>query len=272
VIRVAAAAILVATFMPAAWAAVPLTLNGPLEQGSLVLGKSEPGASVSLDGHALRVTSDGVFILGFGRDALAEASLVVTDLAGNRESRALQIQQRHYDIQRINGLPPEQVTPDAALLDRIKADAAKIRAAQAVESGLLAFETPLIWPVTGTLTGIYGSQRVLNGEPRSPHLGVDIAAPAGTPIKAAAGGTVTLAERDLYFTGGTVIIDHGFGLSTVYVHLQRLDVAVGDKVDQGETIGLLGATGRATGPNLHWGVNWYGVALDPVLIAGPMPK
>jgi len=252
--------------------AATLTLDGPLEQGALVHGATEPGTRISLDGHPVRVAPDGHFILGFSRDAPAEAMLSIVDRVGAAERQTLRIEKRQYDIQRINGLPPDQVTPNPQLLERIKAEAAEIRAAHAVESARLDFEAPLIWPVTGTITGIYGSQRILNGEPRSPHLGVDIAAPAGTPIKAAAGGTVTLSERDLYFTGGTVIIDHGYGLSTLYVHLERIDVRVGDKVVQGQVIGLMGATGRATGPNLHWGVNWYGTALDPELVAGPMPK
>ena len=252
--------------------AMSLTLDGPLEQGALVRGEAEPGSRVSLNDHPVRVAPDGHFILGFSRDAAAEAVLTVTDAVGASERRVLKIEKREYDVQRINGLPEEQVTPNAQLLERIKAEAAEIRSAHATESNRLDFETPLIWPVTGPLTGIYGSQRILNGEPRAPHLGVDIAAPAGTPIKAAAGGTVTLAEHDLYFTGGTVIIDHGYGLSTLYVHLERLDVRVGDKVAQGQEIGLLGATGRATGPNLHWGVHWYNTGLDPELAAGPMPK
>lgn len=252
--------------------AATLTLDGPLEQGALLRGAAEPGARVNFDGHTVRVAPDGRFILGLSRDSPAEAVLSLTDAAGVTERRTLKIEKRQYDIQHINGLPPEQVTPNPELLERIKAETAEIRAAHAVESNRLDFESPLIWPVTGTITGIYGSQRILNGETRSPHLGVDIAAPAGTPIKASAAGTVTLSERDLYFTGGTVIIDHGYGLSTIYVHLERIDVRVGDRVAQGETIGLLGATGRATGPNLHWGVNWYNTALDPELAAGPMPK
>jgi murein DD-endopeptidase MepM/ murein hydrolase activator NlpD len=156
-------------------------------------------------------------------------------------------------------------------MERIKREAVEINAVLAANGTSLGFEQKLIWPVTGIISGIYGSQSILNGEPRAPHVGVDIAAPAGTPIKAAASGEVTLAERDLYFTGGTVIIDHGFGLSTTYVHLAKLDVKRGDKVSQGQVIGTLGATGRATGPNLHWGVGWYQTRLDPELVAGKMP-
>src|SRR5262249_10274079 len=149
--------------------------------------------------------------------------------------------------QRIDGLPPQMVTPDPAVMTRIEAERAKIRGARAIDSDQLAFETPLDWPLTGPISGVYGSQRILNGEPRAPHLGVDIAAPVGTPVKSAAAGRVTLAERDLYFTGGTVIIDHGYGLSTLYQHLSRLDVKLGDVVQQGDAIGAVGATGRVTG-------------------------
>jgi len=249
-----------------------LTLSGGIEQGGLVRGVAPAGAKVFLEGQSIRVAADGHFIFGFGRDASEHAKLVVTYPDGHTVTRDLAVAKRIYDVQSIKGLPPEMVTPDAATLARIKREAELVRAARAESADLLFFEAPLEWPVTGTITGIYGSQRILNGEPRAPHLGVDVAAPAGTAVKAAAGGTVVLAEPDLYFTGGTVIIDHGYGLNTVYVHLQKIAVTVGQELRQGETLGELGATGRTTGANLHWGVNWYGVALDPARIAGPMPK
>jgi len=248
-----------------------LTLDGTVTQGGLIEGAVDPGASVTLDGKTLRVAPDGHFIFGFGRDAAAKASLDIAYADGTRAHRDLAVAPRQWDIRRIDGLPEEQVTPDAKTLERIHRESAEINAALAADSVSLFFEQRLIWPVTGTISGIYGSQSMLNGEPRAPHYGVDIAAPVGTPIKAAAAGTVTLAERDLYFTGGTVIIDHGYGLSTTYVHLARLDVKRGDKVAQAQVIGTLGATGRATGPNLHWGVNWYQTRLDPELVVGKMP-
>jgi murein DD-endopeptidase MepM/ murein hydrolase activator NlpD len=229
------------------------------------------GAAVRLDGKPLKVAPDGQFIFGFGRDANASAALDVTYPDGSKEHRDLAVAPRTWDVRRINGLPEEQVSPDAKTMERIKRESTEINIALASTSASLGFEQTMIWPVTGTISGIYGSQSILNGEPRAPHVGVDIAASAGTPIKAAASGTVTLAERDLYFTGGTVIIDHGYGLSTTYVHLATIDVQRGDKVAQGQAIGTLGATGRATGPNLHWGVGWYQVRLDPELVAGKMP-
>lgn len=248
-----------------------LALQGAVEQGGLVLGKTEPGATVTLDGRAVRVAPDGNFIFGFGRDAPAHAALDVTFADGTKTHRDLDVAARQYDIQRINGLPEHQVSPDPEQMARIKREAVVIGKARAVDSDLRFFETPLLWPATGPISGVYGSQRILNGEPRAPHAGVDIAAPRGSPVHAAAAGTVTLAEKDLFFTGGTVIIDHGYGLATTYQHMDSIAVKVGEHVEAGEPIGTVGATGRVTGPHLHWSLSWYAVRLDPMLVAGPMP-
>jgi murein DD-endopeptidase MepM/ murein hydrolase activator NlpD len=243
-----------------------------LSQGGLARGEAPPGTSLSLDGRAVLVAPDGKFILGFGRDAPLRMTLAAAFPDGSATTREIALEKHAYDVQRINGLPPLMVNPDSALMPRIKAELDKIRAARKTESDMLAFEIAPEWPVTGPISGVYGSQRILNGEPRAPHLGVDIAAPAGTPIKAALAGTVTLAEHDLYFTGGTVIIDHGYGLSSIYQHMSRLDVTVGQHLEQGDIVGAIGATGRVTGAHLHWGMNWYEVAIDPQLLVGPMPK
>ena len=251
--------------------ATTLTLDGTVTPGGLIHGIADPGTRLSLDGKPVHVALDGHFIFGFGRDVGKKATLDAVFPDGTTSHRDLDVKPREWDIRRINGLPPDQVSPDAATMTRIHRETALLNEALAGKSTGLSFEQKLIWPVIGVLSGIYGSQSVLNGEPRSPHLGVDIAAPAGTPIKAAAGGVVTLSEPDLYFTGGTVVIDHGYGLSTTYVHLSTITVKVGSVVTQGQAIGTLGATGRATGPNLHLGVNWYQVRLDPVLVVGPMP-
>jgi murein DD-endopeptidase MepM/ murein hydrolase activator NlpD len=267
-LAIAAALCLVAT----AALAGNLTLDGTLTQGALIRGFAGPGARVALDGKKVRVAPDGHFIFGFGRDAPPHASLDVTFRDGAHLHRTLAIAPRHYDVRRINNLPPAEVTPPPETLVRIKQEAAEIDRAFAQQSDSVAFETPLKWPVTGIITGVYGSQTFLNGQARQPHLGVDITAPAGTPIKAAAAGAVTLAESGLYFTGGTVIIDHGYDLSTLYIHLQNIAVRAGDRVTQGQIIGALGATGRATGPNLHWGLVWNEVRLDPALAAGPMSQ
>jgi len=269
VLQLIATAIAVVLASPAL--ADTLVLEGPVEQGGLVHGKTDPGATVTLDGRAVRVADDGSFIFGFGRDAPAAARLDVVFADGSSAHRDLKVAARQYDIQHINGLPAQQVTPDAATLERIKREQVTINAARAVDSSLPFFERAFVWPAVGPISGVYGSQRILNGEPRAPHMGLDIAAPRGSPVLAADAGTVTLAERDLFFTGGTVIIDHGYGLATTYQHMDRIDVAVGQKVAAGQPIGIVGATGRVTGPHLHWALNWYEVRLDPALVMGPMP-
>ncbi len=266
-----AAALLLALAAPAA-ADDSITLAGVLSQGGLARGEAPPGTKLALDDRPIRVAPDGKFILGFGRDAASKMSLAATFPDGRTITREISLEKRQYQVQRIDNLPPQMVTPDPALMARIKAEIDKIHAVRKTDSDQLGFEATLEWPVTGPISGVYGSQRVLNGEPRAPHLGVDIAAPIGTPIHADSAGTVTLAEHDLYFTGGTLIIDHGYGLSSIYQHMSRLDVTVGQHVEQGEVVGAVGATGRVTGPHLHWGMNWYDVAIDPQLLAGPMPK
>jgi murein DD-endopeptidase MepM/ murein hydrolase activator NlpD len=250
--------------------AARLDVAGQPIQGGLMRGVTEKGTRVMLDGHPIRVSSEGHFIIGFGRDAKPQAELVAEAPDGSRARIELAVEQREYLVQRIDGLPQETVTPDAATLEQIRRDAATVKAARATDSAEPGFEQVLAWPVLGTITGVYGSQRILNGEKRQPHTGVDVAAPQGTPVTAAADGVVTLAGA-LYLTGNTVVIDHGHGLSTTYAHLARLDIRPGDRVGQGQAIGTVGATGRVTAPHLHWGADWGDARLDPQLLAGPMP-
>jgi hypothetical protein len=264
-------AALLLSLMSEAASAGTVDLSGAMEQGGLVRGATEPGATVTLDGRAVRVAPDGKFIFGFGRDAPAHASLDLVLPDGTHAHRDLDMVQRQWDVRRIDGLPPQQVTPDPEIAARIARDKAEVDKARAVDSDALTFEMPLRWPALGPISGIYGSQSILNGQPRQPHYGVDVAAPPGTPVVAAASGTVSLAERDLYLTGGTVIIDHGYGLSTTYMHMSSVDVVPGQNVAAGDPIGKVGATGRVTGPHLDWRVNWYEVRLDAMLVAGPMP-
>jgi len=247
-------------------------LKGDFVQGGLVQGRTEPGTKISLNGRLIKVTPDGRFILGFGRDAPETAILQSVTGTGKRLVRTLKVKKRKYRIQRINGLPRKMVTPSAGALLRIRAEAKAIRAVRAVFTPASHFASGFIWPVKGRISGVYGSQRILNGEPRRPHLGIDIAAPTGTPVVASAPGKVTLANTDMYFTGGTVIIDHGHGLSTVYSHLSEIGAKLGQVVKQGESIGKVGSTGRSTGPHLDWRVNWFQERLDPQLLIGPMPK
>ncbi len=246
-------------------------LEGALIQGGLVLGVAPPGTDVRLDGRLLRVSAEGLFVFGLGRDAAARARLHLHYADGSSETRVLEIARRQYPIERIDGLPPNMVSPSADELARIQREAARIAEARRRDSPNPWFAAGFVWPLEGRVTGVYGSQRILNGEPRRPHYGVDIAAPEGTPVVAPAAGVVALAEADLFFTGGTVILDHGHGVSSAFSHLASVDVAPGQAVGQGDRIGTVGMSGRATGPHLDWRVNWFAERLDPALIAGPMP-
>jgi murein DD-endopeptidase MepM/ murein hydrolase activator NlpD len=252
-------------------AASELHLEGALVQGGLVRGQTAPGTRVWLDGRELRVSADGWFVFGFDRDAPGAAELLLLDPDGREAQQRLEVAPRHWRIQRIDGLPPRQVTPSAADLARIEADAALLAAAKERDSRHGGFTEPTAWPATGPISGVFGSQRILNGEPRAPHRGVDVAAPAGTPVGAMASGVVSLAATGMYYTGGTVMIDHGHGLHSIYAHLQDVLVEVGQEVAQGRTLGTVGASGRATGPHLHFGVYWFERALDPALLVGPVP-
>lgn len=260
------------TAQPAAAQAGFLRLKGDFVQGGLVLGRTEPGAEVALDGRALRVDPKGNFVFGFHRDAPAEARLSVRFPDGRTEERALAVEARDYDVQRIDGLPPRMVTPPDAVLARIKAENAKIAETRRNDGATPYFLDGFVWPTLGRISGIYGSQRILNGQPRQPHYGIDIAAPAGTPVRAPAGGVVTLAEDDLYYTGGTIILDHGHGLTSAFLHMKDVEVTLGQTVAQGARLGTVGSTGRSTGPHLDWRINWFQARIDPQLLAGPMPK
>jgi len=219
----------------------------------------------------LRVNPEGVFVAGFAREAGAQAELRVRHADGRMEQRSLPLRSREFRIQRIDGLPERKVTPTAADLQRIRSEQAKVRKARAPDNDRTDFLQDFIWPLTGRISGVYGSQRVLNGKPRRPHFGVDVARPTGTLVRAPADGVVVLAEDDLFFSGGTLIIDHGMRVNTSYLHLSELLVGIGDKVRQGDLIGRVGATGRATGVHLHWGANVGDVRIDPALLVPPMP-
>lgn len=257
-------------FGAAAAQASAARLDGDFVQGGLIIGTTDPRADVVFNGRTLRVSQDGRFVFGFGRDAPPRAELRVTLPDGTAETTAIEVAPRTYEVQRIDGLPGKMVTPSEADLTRIRADAAKVAEARAIDRPEPLFESGYAWPARGIITGVYGSQRILNGEPRRPHFGVDVAAPTGTPVGAAADGVVTLAD-DLYFTGGTVLLDHGFGLTSTYSHLQDVWVVEGQKLKQGEALGTVGATGRATGAHLDWRINWFDQRLDPALLVPPMP-
>ncbi len=254
-----------------ALAAGELALEGDFVQGGLVFGQAEPGAQITLEGRRLRVSDRGRFIFGFGRDAAPEAVLEVAWPDGRIETRHLVVAKRAYEIQRIDGLPAQMVTPPEEVLARIRAENARIAQARAADRAEPWFESGFVWPVEGPITGVFGSQRVLNGEPRRPHYGIDIAAPEGTAVAAPADGVVAIANPDMYYTGGTVLIDHGHGLTSVYSHLKEVWVRQGARISQGDAIGSVGATGRATGAHLDWRINWFDQRLDPGLLVPPMP-
>ena len=248
-----------------------LELRGDIREGGLLRGQVPPGSSVRLAGESLPVGPDGHFLIGFGRQAPERVTLRVRQPDGSQRRRTLEVGQRTYRTQRISGLPTDKVHPDADALTRIRREQARVEAARGHLSRLPAFRSDFIWPATGPVTGVYGTRRVLNGAPRQPHFGVDIAVPAGTPVRAPAGGVVRLAAPDLFFSGGTLILDHGLGLSSSFLHLRRFHVRVGERVSRGQVLAESGATGRATGPHLDWRINLRDKRLDPALVAGPMP-
>ncbi|MDN3566470.1 M23 family metallopeptidase [Paeniroseomonas aquatica] len=237
-----------------------------LAQGGFAHGRVAPGSRLALDGRALRVGPGGEYAFGFSRDHGAEATLVLTAPNGRTETQRLAVARRDWPTQRITGLPPAQVTPDPEALRRITAERARLAAARATDSPRTDFAAGFLLPAHGRISGVFGSQRILNGEPRQPHFGFDIAAPTGTPLLAAAGGVVTLAG-DFFFFGRIVVIDHGHGVNTLYAHMSAQGVTEGQQVAAGQRIGAIGATGRVTGPHLHFGFSWYTTWLDaqPVL-------
>lgn len=247
-----------------------LQLNGARTQGGLVIGRVAPRERVFLDSREVRVSPDGVFLIGFGRDAPSEVKLLVQNRDGVRVEKRLSISKRSYKVSHVNGLPESKVTPKPSDMKKIREDNAKIARVRKLDSAEAHFMTGFIWPATGRISGVFGSQRILNGEPRRPHNGIDIAAPRGTPVVAMAEGQVALANSDMFLTGKTVMINHGHGLTSIYIHMDRITVKRADLVSRGQQIGAVGMTGRATGPHLHWGVSLFNTKLDPALLVGSM--
>ncbi len=253
--------------------ATSVILTGGFVQGGLVRGQTLPGAKASLDGEPIPVSADGKFLVGFGRDHGASALLVITLDDGSVVRRAINVGDRDFTIERIDGLDQSKVsgfTEDQ--LAKIAADREKKNAARAVRADDPYWATDFAWPVVGRVSGFFGSQRILNGSPQNMHSGVDVAAPAGTPIKAPAPGIVRLAEPDMYFEGGLIFLDHGQNLESAFMHMSRIDVKPGDRVEKGQVLGAVGATGRATGPHMHWSLRWTDRLIDPQSVAGEMPR
>jgi len=248
-----------------------VSIKGHLTQGGMIIGKAPAGSQVSLDNVPLRITNTGHFVFGFGRDQTGQTLLQVTPPQGNTNDYPLTIEKRVFDIQHINGIAKKIMQPSADDSKRAGREQALVGKARRTDSSLLAFLADFTWPLLGPITGVYGSQRVFNGEPKRPHYGIDIAAPTGTPVKAPASGTITMAHPDMFYSGGTLIIDHGFGVSSTFIHLSKLYVEEGQTIRKGEYVAEVGAGGRATGPHLDWRINWYQTRLDPALIMRPMP-
>jgi murein DD-endopeptidase MepM/ murein hydrolase activator NlpD len=251
--------------------ALDVTIGGKVEQGGLIIGAAPPGSSITVGKRHVLAAADGTFLVGLGRDAAPTLELKITSPSGESETRTIAVATRDWKIDKVDGVPQNLVTPDPETLKRIQEDSKLLRAARAQLVSEALYHTGFIRPAEGRKSGIYGSQRILNGTPSNVHSGLDIAAPTGTPIKAAADGVVTLANPGLVMSGGTVLINHGYGLQTSYIHMSRLDVKDGQRVKQGDVIGAIGATGRVTGPHLHFSVLWFDTGLDPETILALMP-
>ena len=245
--------------------AFAVEFKGKFLQGHFIIGITEPGSKIIVDKKEVKVSEDGYFVFGIDRDRKFDVTITKI-IDGEKEKIIKKVLKRKYNIQRIDGLEESKVTPPESVYKRIKAENNRIGEARAINSELPFFKDQFIMPVKGIISGVYGSQRILNGKPRWPHYGIDIAAKQGTKIKSSGTGVVTMAEDDLYYTGGTVIMDHGHGISTIYSHLETVIVSVGDKINQGDIIGTVGSTGRSTGPHLDFRVNWFQTRLDPMSV------
>ena len=246
--------------------AFAIDFEGKFRQGHFIIGKTEPKSKIWIDKKPVKVSSEGFFVFGIDRDR--KYDVIITKInEGKKEKIVKKIQKREYKIQRIDGLPEKKVTPPKEFYDRIKRENKIISNARSIDSNLTFFKNKFIPPLDkAVITGVYGSQRILNGKPKWPHYGIDFAAKEGTKIKAMLDGTATMVEADLFYTGGTLIFDHGHGISTLYMHMQKIYVKKGQKVKQGEIIGTVGSTGRSTGAHLDVRLNWFGTRLDPMTV------
>ena len=236
--------------------------KGEFTQGHFIIGKTEPNEKILIDKKEIKVSDEGYFAFGIGKDRKFDVVIIEGD-----KKIVKQVKKRKYNIQRIDGLPEKKVTPPEEFYARIKRENLLIVKAREINSNLSFFKDKFIIPVDDAIiTGVYGSQRILNGKPRWPHYGLDFAQKKGTPVKAMNNGIVTLAEKDLFYTGATLIFDHGHGISTLYMHMEKVFVNVGDHIKKGDIVGTVGASGRATGPHLDIRLNWFGTRLDPATI------
>lgn len=247
------------------WETHALEIKGEWQQGAVLIGQVAAGVSVEYKQRKLQLTDDGKFVIGLGRDAPATA-IITTITNGKSEAHHFSVKKRTYNIQRVEGVPQATVEPNKAQDERIAREAALVTQVRKADLPLDFFTQKFEWPLVGPISGVYGSQRVYNGIPKTPHFGLDIAMPVGTKVQAPASGVVTLVHPDMFLSGGTLIIDHGHGLSSTFIHLSKILVKEGDKITQGQDIALVGKTGRASGPHLHWAMNWFAERVDPQLM------
>ena len=243
-----------------------LMLKGELTQGSAVRGKIPENSQLWLNGQAIKTTPEGEFFIGFGRDAELVQILTLKQADAEPVQESLRLTKREYRLQEVNGVPQKTVTPKPENLARIQAENALIAAARAIDSEHRFFLETFIAPMDAAISGVYGSQRIYNGIPKRPHFGVDYAGPVGAPVYAPASGKVTMTHADMFYSGGTLIIDHGYGVSSSFLHLSEILVEQGQVVKQGELIAKVGKGGRASGPHLDWRINWFDVRIDPLKV------
>ncbi|MFT6222013.1 MAG: murein DD-endopeptidase MepM/ murein hydrolase activator NlpD [Candidatus Endobugula sp.] len=241
-------------------------------QGGLILGKANPSSKIEFLGKKVRVNHLGDFVVGLGRDAKPSVKLIETTVSGEVTTHTFSVEQRAYNEQKITGVPKRTVNVSEAALPRIRKEVRAAKKSRKVNSDLQSFLEKFIWPARGIISGVYGSRRYYNGVPKRPHYGVDVAAPEGSPVIAPASGVITLVHENMYFSGGTIIMDHGHGVSSTFIHLHKSHVVVGDYVEQGQLIAEIGSTGRSTGPHLDWRMNWFDQRLDPQLLMSDLPS
>ncbi len=255
--------ILIAILLISSSPAMALQLLTKAEQGALLYGKTDTANRIFYNGKEIPVTKHGRFVIAIDRDAPKKIEITEKKWYGISTDHKIRVEKRKWDIQRINGMAPEKVNPPKSELARIEKEFAMARSVRQ-QTTIDDFPGCFIVPIDRVrITSIFGSQRILNGEAKNYHGGIDYAAPTGTKIKATEKGTVVLAHDDMYYSGKTIIIDHGYGVFSSYLHLSRIMVKVGDTVRKGENIGMVGSTGRSTGPHLHFGIDWHGVRVDP---------
>jgi murein DD-endopeptidase MepM/ murein hydrolase activator NlpD len=250
---------------------VAIEIKSEWIQGGFILGKTDPSNTIEFLGRKVRVNQQGDFVIGIGRDAKPMAEVLETTTSGEVKKYTFSVKQRVYQEQRVNGVPQRTVDVPEAELSRIRTEVRLAKAARNIDSERQDFLQKFAWPAQGIISGVYGSRRVYNGVPKRPHYGLDIAAPKGTAVTAPAAGIITLVHKDMYFSGGTIIMDHGHGISSTFIHLHKAHVKEGDVVEQGQLIAEIGTTGRSTGPHLDWRMNWFDQRLDPQLLVGEIP-